>query len=45
MLVDRNFLAANILLTYSAEHENRHFMTRAKSTSKWKVLKKLGKGD
>ena len=45
VLVDRNFLAANILLTYSAEQENRHFLTRARSTSKWKVLKKLGKGD
>ena len=45
VLVDRNFLAANILLTYSAEQENRHFLTRAKSTSKWKVLKKLGRGD
>jgi hypothetical protein len=45
VLVDRNFLAANILLTYSAEQENRHFLTRAKSTSKWRSLKKLGRGD
>ena len=45
VLVDRNFLAVNIRLTYSAERENRHFLTRAKSPSKWRVLKKLAKGD
>jgi hypothetical protein len=32
-LVDRNFLAANILLTYSAEQENRHFLRRLQPTS------------
>lgn len=44
-IVDRNFLAANILLPLESSGESRHWLTRAKSSSKWKVLKKLGTGD
>lgn len=44
-IVDRNFLAANILLPIERSGVQRHWLTRAKSTSKWKVLKKLGAGD
>lgn len=44
-IVDRNFLAANILLPLESSGESRHWLTRAKSSSKWKVLKKLGAGD
>lgn len=45
LIVDRNFLAANILLPVAAEGRNRHWLTRAKSTTRWTVVKKLGKGD
>lgn len=45
VIVDRNFLAANILLPLESSGDTRHWLTRAKSTSKWKVLKKLGVGD
>jgi hypothetical protein len=45
VIVDRNFLAANILLPIERSGDGRHWLTRAKSTSKWTVLKKLGAGD
>lgn len=44
-LVDRNFLAAHILVGIETGGVNRHWLTRAKSTSSWSVVKKLGKGD
>ncbi len=43
-LVDRNFLAANILLGIE-RMPGRHWMVRAKSTTKWSVLNKLGPDD
>ena len=45
LIVDRLFLAANILLPFAAAGTNRHWLTRAKSTTAWTVVKKLGKGD
>lgn len=45
VIVDRNFLAANILLPLERLGSARHWLTRATSRSKWKVLKKLGTGD
>ncbi len=44
-IVDRNFLAANTLMPLEAGGANRHWLTRAKSTTKWRVIKKLGRGD
>jgi Insertion element 4 transposase N-terminal/Transposase DDE domain len=44
-LVDRNFLAANILIPIASQGSNRHWMTRATSRTVWTVLKKLGPGD
>jgi Insertion element 4 transposase N-terminal/Transposase DDE domain len=44
-IVDRNFLAARILVPIAATGRNRHWLTRAKSTSKWDVVEKLGRGD
>ncbi len=44
-IVDRGFLAATMLLGIQASGQNRHWLTRAKSTSKWRVLRRLGKGD
>lgn len=44
-IVDRNFLAAKILLRLEAEGINRNWLTRAKSTTKWKVLESFGRYD
>jgi hypothetical protein len=43
-IVDRNFLAAHILVGLEASGTNRHWLTRASANSKWTV-KKLGPGD
>jgi hypothetical protein len=43
--VDRGFLAAGILVPLARNGKNRHWVTRARSTTKWKVLKSLGKND
>lgn len=45
VIVDRGFLAANILIPVHSEQEERHWLTRAKSNAKWKALKRLGAGD
>lgn len=44
-VVDRGFLAAPMLLGIETSGRNRHWLTRAKSNSKWRVLESLGKGD
>jgi hypothetical protein len=44
-LVDRNYLQANVLVSLTRRGTNRHWMTRAKSNSKWRVVEKLGPGD
>jgi hypothetical protein len=43
-ILDRGFLAASMLLGV-ASGQNRYWLTRAKSTSKWRVLQRLGNGD
>jgi hypothetical protein len=43
-LVDRNFLAASILLAIQ-NGPNRHWVLRAKSSTSWTILKKLGSDD
>jgi hypothetical protein len=43
-LVDRNFLAANILLGIQ-NGPNRHWLIRAKSNTNWTIVKKLGTDD
>jgi len=45
MLVDRGFLAAGILVPLANEGRNRHWLTRAKSTTKWRVVKRLGRNE
>jgi hypothetical protein len=45
MLVDRGFFSASILISLATSGKNRHWMTRARSDAKCKVLKSLGKGD
>jgi hypothetical protein len=44
-IVDRNFLAAGTLIPIAAHGHCRHWLTRAKSDTKWKVLRTLGRGD
>lgn len=46
-VLDRGFLAASMLLGISDKKngQNRHWLTRAKSTSKWRVVRRIGKGD
>ena len=45
LIVDRNFLAANMLMPLEAQGRQRHWLTRAKSTTKCRVLKHFGDGD
>jgi hypothetical protein len=45
MIVDRGFLAAGILLPLNREGKNRQWLTRAKSTTRWRVIERLGKND
>jgi hypothetical protein len=44
-IVDRNFLAANVLIPVARDGLNRHWLTRAKSNSAWRVVRRLGRGD
>ena len=44
-ILDRGFLAASMVLGIEREGHHRHWLTRAKSNSKWRVLRRLGKGD
>ena len=45
VLLDRGYLQANILVPLQKGGANRHWLTRAKTTTKWKTLKTLGPGD
>jgi hypothetical protein len=44
-IVDRNFLAASVLIPLQRDGKNRHWLVRAKSTTRWRVLEVLGDGD
>ncbi len=44
-IVDRNFLAAGVLIPIAAQGQNRHWLTRAKSDTTWEVVRTLGRGD
>lgn len=44
-IVDRNFLAARILVGIERGGTNRHWLTRATANSTWSVVKKLGTRD
>lgn len=44
-LIDRNFLIAADLNRLSGDGSNRHFITRAKSTTRLRTVKRLGKND
>ncbi len=42
---DKNFLSAQTLISLHRDGKNRHWLVPAKSNSKWRRLKRLGKGD
>ncbi len=45
ILVDRNFLNAGVLIPLTTNGVDRHWMTRAKSTTRFRVIRRLGPGD
>ena len=45
LVADRNFLAACVLIPITREGNNRHWLTRAKKNTRWRVIRQLGKGD
>lgn len=45
VLFDRMYLQANVLVPLVSGAANRHWMTRTKTTTKYAVLKRLGRGD
>lgn len=45
VLVDRAYLQANVLVPLTSNGVERHWMTRAKSTTKFRSIRRLGPGD
>jgi hypothetical protein len=45
VLVDRHYLQANVLVPLTSNGAGRHWITRAKSTTKFRSIRRLGKGD
>ena len=45
VIVDRGFLYARDLWPLQAKGNNRHWLSRARKNSKWRVVKRLGHGD
>jgi hypothetical protein len=45
LVVDRNFMVAHLLHAVRSSGENRHWLTRAKSRTKLRTTKRLGRND
>jgi len=45
VLLDRNYVQANVLVPLMTSGVERHWMTRAKSTTKFRRIRRLGAGD
>jgi hypothetical protein len=45
VLMDRNYLQANVLVPLMTQGTNRHWLTRTKSTTVFRVIRHLGPGD
>lgn len=45
VMVDRNYLQANVLVPLMSTGRNRHWMTRAKANSSFVRIERLGRGD
>lgn len=44
-ILDRNFLAANVLIPLSRDGNERHWLLRAKKNTKWREIERLGEDD
>jgi Insertion element 4 transposase N-terminal/Transposase DDE domain len=44
-VVDKGFFAANVLIPLARDGRNRHWLTRAKSNLRWRVLKRYDRRD
>jgi Insertion element 4 transposase N-terminal/Transposase DDE domain len=44
-VVDKGFFAAKILIPLAGRGRERHWLTRAKKNLRWKVIRRLGRGD
>ena len=44
-ILDRNFLAANVLIPLARDGDGRHWLVRAKKNTRWRALERLGKDD
>lgn len=44
-IVDRGFFYANTLVPLAANGSNRHWLTRSRRNSRWRVVRELGDGD
>ena len=44
-IVDRRYLAATVLMPLESQGQNRHWLTRATARTKYRVVKRLGRGD
>jgi hypothetical protein len=45
VLMDRHYLQANVLVPLTSKGTGRHWITRAKSNTKFRSIRRLGKGD
>jgi hypothetical protein len=45
VLLDRHYLQSDLLVPITTNGQNRHWMTRAKSSTKYRVVKRLSAGD
>ena len=45
VLIDRHYLQANVLVPLTSNGVGRHWITRAKSKTKFRSIRRLGKGD
>lgn len=45
VLIDRHYLQANVLVPLTSKGTERHWITRAKSNTKFRSIRRLGKGD
>ncbi len=45
VLLDRNYLQANVLVPLMTRGTERHWLTRAKSTTRYAMIRRLGPGD
>lgn len=44
-ILDRNFLAANVLIPLSRDGNERHWLLRAKKNTRWREIERLGNDD